>query len=125
MHKSDAMSKTVVIGASPRHTKYSYKCVKSLIRHGFEAVPVGPVEGQIEGIDILTGKPEIDDVHTVSIYLNAEKQEEYYDYILSLKPKRVIFNPGTHNQDFIERIRENGIEAISDCALLMLNAETY
>jgi predicted CoA-binding protein len=119
------MLKTVVLGASPKHTKLSYKCVKSLIRHGFEAVPVGQKEGQIEGIDILTGKPEIEDVHTISLYLNVTKQEEYYDYIFSLNPKRIIFNPGTHNQDFIDRVKENGIEAKSDCALLMLNGGTY
>ena len=119
------MSKTVVLGASPKHKKFSYKCVKSLLRHGFEPVPVGRAEGQIEGIDILTGQPEIEDVDTISLYLNGAKQEEYSDYIISLKPRRVIFNPGTHNQDFIDRIKENGIEVVSDCALLMLSAGTY
>ncbi|MBL7111434.1 MAG: CoA-binding protein [Bacteroidales bacterium] len=119
------MLKTVVLGASSNHTKFSYKCIKSLIRHGFDAVPVGKKEGQIEGIDILTGQPEIEDVHTISLYLNASKQEEYYDYILSLNPKRVIFNPGAHNQDFIDRVKEQGIEVKSDCALLMLNSGSY
>lgn len=119
------MSKTVVLGASPKHTRFSYKCVKSLIRHGFEAIPLGRVKGQIVGIEILTGQPEIDDVHTISLYLNAENQVKYYDYILSLKPERIIFNPGTKNPDLIEMAKKAGIEAINDCALLMLNSETY
>ncbi len=119
------MLKTVVLGASPNHSKFSYKCIKSLLRHGYDAVPVGKKGGQIEGMDILTGQPEIEDVHTISLYLNASKQVEYYDYILSLNPKRIIFNPGTHNQDFIDRVKEQGIEVKSDCALLMLNSGTY
>jgi len=119
------MLKTVVLGASPNYKKFSYKCVKSLIRHEFDPVPVGKMEGQIEGINILTGQPDIEDIHTISLYLNASKQVEYYDYMISLKPKRIIFNPGTHNQDFMDRLEENDIEVKSECALLMLNSETY
>jgi hypothetical protein len=119
------MSKTVVLGASPDYSKYSYKCVKSLIRHGHEAVPVGKVTGKIEGIEILTGKPQVPDVHTVALYLNASNQKEYYDYIFSLNPARIIFNPGTNNPELIELAKAKGIRVVVDCALIMLNSDSF
>jgi len=119
------MLKTVVLGAKANPARYSYKCVKSLIKHGFEAVPVGKITGKIEEVDILTGQPDIKDVHTISIYLNEESQKEYYEYIFKLNPERIIFNPGTHNQELIDMVKEKGIEVISDCALIMLSSEMY
>ena len=119
------MSKTVVLGASPDFSKYSYKCVKSLIRHGHEAVPVGKNTGNIEGIEILTGKPPIPDVHTIALYLSPTNQKEYYDYILSLNPSRIIFNPGTNNPELINLAKEEGIKVVIDCALLLLNSDSF
>jgi predicted CoA-binding protein len=119
------MSKTVVLGANPDSSRYSYKCVKSLMKHGHEAVPVGKKEGRIEGVEILTGKPQITDVHTVAVYLSPENQKEYYDYIFSLKPIRIILNPGTHNQELIDLAKEKGIEVVLDCALILLSSDMF
>lgn len=119
------MSKTVVLGANPNKSKYSYKCVRSLMRHGYEAVPVGKSPGQIEGIEILTGQPDISGVDTVALYINSEGQKEYYEYIIKLNPSRIIFNPGTHNKELIDLVRNKGIKVVVDCALIMLSSGSY
>jgi hypothetical protein len=117
--------KTVVLGASPNPSRFSHKAVKKLMRKDYEVVPVGNKKGSIAGKDILTGKPHIEDVHTVSLYIGSSLQEEYYDYVISLKPKRVIFNPGTSNPDFMARLKQEGIESLNKCMLLMLNEEDF
>lgn len=117
--------KTVVLGASPNPVRFSYKAVKSLLRHDQEVVAVGFREGLIEGEKILTGQPHIENVHTVSIYIGSSRQAEYYDYIFSLKPERVIFNPGTVNPAFMGRLKQAGIEPVSECMLVMLNDGEY
>ena len=119
------MSKSVVLGASPNHSRYSNKAVRSLLKSDHEVVPVGTITGEIKELEILTGKPDIPDVDTVLLYLAPNRQPEFYDYIIGLKPRRVIFNPGTHNQEFIDLVTENGIEAVEDCALIMLNTGEY
>ena len=117
--------KTLVLGASPNPVRFSYKAVKSLLRHDQEVVAVGFREGLIEEQPILVGMPHIEDVHTVSVYIGSSRQTEYYDYIFSLKPKRVIFNPGTVNPDFMMKLKREGIEPIGQCMLVMLNEGTY
>ena len=117
--------KTLVLGASPNPVRFSYKAVKSLLRHDEEVVAVGFREGLIVEEEILTGQPPIEDVHTVSIYIGSSRQRDYYDYIFSLKPKRVIFNPGTVNPEFMGRLKQAGIEPVSECMLVMLNDGDY
>lgn len=90
--------KTVVLGASTNEARYSNIAVKRLKRNGIQVVPVGIKKGAIEGIDIINGSPEVDGVHTVTLYLNPQRQKPYYNYIINeLAPKRIIFNPGTEN----------------------------
>jgi hypothetical protein len=117
--------KTVVLGASPNPVRFSYKAVKSLLRHEQEVVAVGFREGLIEEQPILVGQPPIENVHTVSIYIGSSRQTDYYDYVFSLKPQRVIFNPGTVNPDFMMRLKREGIEPVGECMLVMLNEGTY
>jgi predicted CoA-binding protein len=112
---------TVVLGASPNPVRFSHKAVKSLLRHDKEVVAVGFRDGLIADEHILVGMPPIDNVHTVSIYIGSSRQQDYYDYIFSLKPKRVIFNPGTVNPEFMARLKNNGIEPVNACMLVMLN----
>ncbi len=119
------MSKSVVLGASPDHSRYSNKAVRSLLKRDHEVIPVGKKSGEIKELEIKTGKPDIPDVDTVLLYLPPDRQSEYYDYVIGLKPRRVIFNPGTHNKEFIDLVKENGIEAVEDCALIMLNTGDY
>src|SRR4030042_4633691 len=108
------MSKTLVLGASPKESRYSYKCVKSLLRNGHEVVAVGLKKGTIKDVKIQPGKPEITDVHTVAIYLSPANQREYYEYVLGLNPKRIIFNPGTYNKEFVDMAKEHGIKTVVD-----------
>ena len=113
--------KTVVLGASPNPARYSFKAVKSLLRCGHEAVAVGFRPGVIYDKFIQRGMPEIEGVHTIALYIGPERQEEYYDYIVSLRPQRVIFNPGTVNEAFMEVLEEKGIIVIEGCTLVMLD----
>jgi hypothetical protein len=117
--------KTVVLGASNNPSRYAYRAVELLLDKGIEPVPVGVKKGAIEGIGILNGQPNVEEVHTVTLYLNPERQKEYYDYILSLKPKRIIFNPGTENPELIRLAREQGIETEIGCTLVMLAVGNY
>ncbi len=117
--------KTLVLGASPNPIRFSHKAVKSLLRHEQEVVAVGFREGLIVDEEILVGMPHIEDVHTVSIYIGSSRQADYYDYIISLKPKRVIFNPGTINPEFMGRLKQAGIEPLAECMLVLLNEEDY
>ena len=104
------MHKIVVLGASPNPERVSYKAVKSLIRRNYPVVPIGIRPGIIQSLPIVTGKPVIDEIHTLLLYIGPARQKEYYDYIISLKPKRIIFNPGTENSELINLCKENKIE---------------
>ena len=119
------MGKILVLGASHRETRFSYKAVKALIRLEYDVVAVGKREGDIKGVRIQTGMPPVEDLDDIILYVGPSGQQEYYDYILGLKPRRVIFNPGTHNQELIDLCREHGIEPVVDCALIMLNSGDY
>jgi len=117
--------KTLVIGASPNPERYSNKAVRLLKRYGHEVIPLGIRKGDIKGIQILTERPDFKDVHTVTMYVGVKNQSPYYDYILSLEPKRIIFNPGTENMEFIRLADEKGIETVQNCTLVMLSRGLY
>src|SRR2546429_140840 len=104
------MKRTVVIGASLKRERSSHEAILKLKRKGHEVVAIGLREGEVEGIKIIKGKPFVKDVDTVSLYLNAERQKDMEEYIFSLKPKRIIFNPGAENIDFMEEAIRKGIE---------------
>ncbi|MEM6320984.1 MAG: CoA-binding protein [Bacteroidota bacterium] len=117
--------KTLVLGASLKPERYSNIATHRLRRHGHEVVPVGLRAGKIADVDILEGQPEITDVDTVTLYLNPKRQENYYDYILGLQPKRIIFNPGTENMDLVHLAKEKGIDTEIACTLVMLSVGNY
>jgi predicted CoA-binding protein len=117
--------KTLVLGASPKASRYSYTAVDSLVGKGHEVIAVGVREGQIRGIEIQTDLPQPSDLHTITLYLNPKRQEQYYDYILSLAPKRIIFNPGTENPELVSLAKEKGIETENACTLVMLAIGNY
>jgi hypothetical protein len=117
--------KTVVLGASPNPERYSYVAVRQLQEHKIPVVPVGRRTGVIEGETILTGEPDVKDVHTVTLYLNSNNQKQYYDYILSLHPKRIIFNPGAENPELAVLAQKNGIKAENTCTLVMLSVGNF
>jgi predicted CoA-binding protein len=114
------MSLVVVLGASPNPDRFSNKAVRRLIRYNHEVIALGRRAGMIEETPIVTSQPEITGVHTVVIYLAPYHQGEIFDYVLSLRPKRVIFNPGTESPEFDEFLESFNIEIVHDCTLVML-----
>ncbi len=117
--------KTVVLGASNNPSRYSYLAVRKLTNHGHDVVAIGKRKGKVGDIDINTDHMPITDVDTVTLYLNPANQREYFDYILNLKPKRIIFNPGTENQELINAAKEKGIQPMIACTLVMLSTGQY
>lgn len=117
--------KVVVIGASPNPERYSYKVVRSLLKRGYKVVAIGIREGNIEGLKIEIKRPEVKDVHTVLMYVDAKNQPDYYEYILGLKPKRIIFNPGTENHVLEKKATDIDIEVVNDCALSLLSTNNF
>lgn len=117
--------RVVVIGASENPSRYSYKAVNDLVESGFEVFALGRKIGRISGHEILVGNPEIKNVHTVTLYLRAEHQKSLYDYILSLNPQRIIFNPGAENLELNQLARAKGIETENACTLVMLRTGVF
>lgn len=117
--------KTLVLGASTNPSRYSFLAVNSLRRHDHPVVAVGKREGTVAGVAIHKDRVEDNDIDTVTLYLNPKNQVEYYDYILNLHPKRIIFNPGTENDELIKKARENNIQPVIACTLVMLTTGQY
>lgn len=121
------MRKTVIVGSVPKPYRYAYQAAEMLERKKIDFVPIGIQEGQVMGQEILNvyDKPEIKDVHTLTLYINPERQETWYDYMLSLNPERIIFNPGTENQEFKKMAEDRGIECLEACTLVMLSVGNF
>lgn len=117
--------KTLVLGASTNPSRYSNLAINSLVKNNHPVVAVGLKEGIVAGVEILTGQPQDENIDTVTLYLNSKNQEQYYDYILNLKPKRVVFNPGTENAELHQLLQKNGIEAEVACTLVLLGTNQY
>lgn len=113
------------MGASINPSRYSNLAVQKLHSHGHEVIPIGIRDGIIDNIPIVKGKPELKEVDTVTLYLNPERQKEYYDYILNLHPKRIIFNPGAENPELEKLAEEKGIETLEACTLVLLTTGQY
>lgn len=119
------MKKTLVFGASLKPNRYSNYAIQKLVANKHEVVAFGLKEGDVEGIAINTTLVEHEDIDTVTLYLNANQQQEHYDYIIGLKPKRVIFNPGTENPEFFQLLKENNIDFEIACTLVLLSTNQY
>lgn len=117
--------KTLVIGASPKKERYSYLAVKSLQKAGHPFIALGRRAQTVEDWEILDGKPDFKDIDTITLYLNPANQKDYYEYIIGLKPKRVIFNPGTENRAFEELLQQQNIETEVACTLVLLSIDQY
>jgi predicted CoA-binding protein len=119
------MKTTVVLGASPNPERFSNQAVRSLLKRNFTVIPVGIRPGFIEGQAIQTGKPDAEFVDTLLLYLSPRNQIDYYNYIIKLQPRRIIFNPGTENPELITLCRMNQIEVVLDCSLVMLDTGKF
>jgi len=119
--------KTVIIGATTNPSRYAYLASGMLTEYKHEIVPIGMKRGEVFGVQILpiNDRPLVNDVDTVTLYLGPQHQPEHYDYILSLKAKRVIFNPGTENEEFENLIEQAGSEALQACTLVLLRSGQY
>lgn len=119
------MKRTVVIGASENPERYAFKAMTSLAKHGHEVIGLGLKEGEVAGSKIITGKPQLSEIDTVTLYIGTRNQAEWIDYLIGLKPKRIIFNPGTENADFFEKATKAGIECVEGCTLVMLSIGNF
>jgi predicted CoA-binding protein len=119
------MKKTLIIGASSNNERYAYKAAERLISYGHEIELIGKRKDIIFGKTIDTEQKEFTNIDTVTLYLSAKFQAEYYEYIISLKPKRVIFNPGTENIEFSKLLVENKVEVEEACTLVLLGTGQY
>lgn len=116
---------TLIIGASEKIDRYSNMAAVRLKEHGVDFIPLGLKSGVVAGKEILTGKPDMKNIHTVTMYINPERQKDYYEYIFSLQPKRVIFNPGTENEDLAKQLESKGVEVVEGCTLVMLGSGQF
>jgi len=124
--------KTLVLGASLKPNRYSNMAIKRLVNHQVEVVAIGLRKGKVSGVPILvaTTNDELYDfdlvnIHTVTLYLNPKRQVSYFDFIISLNPTRVIFNPGTENVVFFDLLTENNINFETACTLVLLGTDQY
>jgi hypothetical protein len=117
---------TLVLGASPKPERFSYDAIRSLQKNNIPVIALGKREADLGDIKIRKGIPDdITGVHTVTLYMSAKNQIEYYSFILSLKPKRIIFNPGTINPELARMATQKGIKVVNDCILVMLNNGSF
>jgi uncharacterized protein len=119
------MKRTIVLGASPNPERYAFQATKKLKDYGYDVIPIGNKKGEIDGITIQNDDTQHEYVDTITLYLNPENQKPYYKYIFSLKPKWIIFNPGTENVELIKIAQENGIETEIACTLVLLSLGDY
>ncbi|MCD8529086.1 MAG: CoA-binding protein [Chitinophagales bacterium] len=117
--------KTLVIGASQNPERYSFKAINMLREYGHEVVALSTRAGTVKDIVFDTEKMAYKNIDTVTLYINPQIQKEYYTYIISLKPRRVIFNPGTENEDFEALLKQNGIESVIACTLVLLRTNQF
>lgn len=121
------MKKTAIIGATTDRSRYAYLAASMLTSYNHEIVPIGIKRGEVFGTEILDiyDKPPIKNVDTITLYIGPQRQPEWYEYLLSLKPKRIIFNPGTENDEFEQMAEQQGIEVVHGCTLVMLRSHQY
>jgi predicted CoA-binding protein len=113
--------KTLVLGASLKPHRFSYKAVNRLLKYHIAVVAIGLREGTIGQVKIVKAFPELEGIHTVTMYIGPKNQSFYIGYILKINPSRVIFNPGTENPEFQELLSSKGIEVVENCMLVMLS----
>lgn len=116
---------TLVLGASDNPNRYAYLAIQKLVKNGYKVEGVGAKSVSVEGIQIYNFKKQFSSIDTVTLYLSASNQVDYYEYIIQLNPRRVIFNPGTHNPEFENLLNEKGIEVLHACTLVLLSTQQY
>lgn len=121
----DIVKKTLIIGAAPNPERYAYRAAHMLTAKGHDIVNVGIKKGSVAGVVIEQPAEIHKDIDTITLYIGPHLQDQYYDYILQTKPARVIFNPGTENQELEQLLETNGIEPVEACTLVLLSTGQY
>ena len=116
---------TLVLGASTNPSRYSNLAINKLRRYDHPVVAIGKRNGMIGDIPVETNPRKIDDLDTVTLYINPNNQKQYYQYIMDLKPRRLIFNPGTENEELADMARKEGIQPVEACTLVLLSTGQY
>lgn len=117
---------TLVIGASEKPDRYSNLAINRLVQHGHKVYGIGAKPGSAAGI--TWGNEPIawpEPIDTVTLYINPTNQKSYYEYIIGLRPRRVIFNPGTENPEFAELLEQHGIQPLNACTLVLLSIGSF
>ena len=117
--------KTLVLGASTKPDRYAFKAITKLVDNGHSVIALGQNTGEVAGIKIYTKNIPLKNIDTVTLYLNPLRQRDYYNYIIETKPKRVIFNPGTENDELIHLAKAKNIQCLEACTLVMLSTGQY
>ncbi|MFT6799676.1 MAG: putative CoA-binding protein [Nonlabens sp.] len=117
--------KTLVLGASLKEERYSNVAIYRLRKFNTDTVAIGMREGMVDDVRIHKELIPFQGINTVALYLNPKRQSEYYDYIISLRPERVIFNPGTENPEFYKLLKDNNIKSEVACTLVLLGTNQY
>lgn len=119
--------KSLIVGATTNPSRYAFFAAKMFAEKQLDFIPIGIKKGEIFGKEILdlTAKPELEDIHTITLYIGPSHQEEWMEYLIGLKPKRIIFNPGTENPEFFKKASQSGIEVLPACNLVMLSTGQY
>ena len=115
----------MVLGASTNPSRYSYLAAKMLHEYGHETILVSNKKGDIDGVPIQREIASKQPVDTLTLYMNPQRQKPFYEDIIRLKPKRIIFNPGTENRELLELAEASGIETVDACTLVMLSTAQY
>jgi hypothetical protein len=118
-------NRTLVLGASLKEDRYSNIAIKRLVAAQIHVFALGLKKGIVANIEIDVARKQFENIDTVTLYLNPKRQEDYYKYIISLKPRRVVFNPGTENSEFVKLLQENKIESEVACTLVLLATNQY
>ncbi|MEB2780686.1 CoA-binding protein [Algoriphagus sp. C2-6-M1] len=118
---------TLIVGATTNPSRYSYFAASRLADAGIPFIPIGIKSGELFGEKILDlrTKPTLQNIHTITLYIGPAHQEEWMAYLIDLKPKRIIFNPGTENPVFFKKAKDVDIEVLQACTLVMLSASLY
>lgn len=121
------MKKTLIVGATANSSRYAFMAARMLTDYGHEIVPIGIKKETVLGKEILNlrEKPPVQDVDTITLYIGPQNQPEWYEYLLTLKPKRIIFNPGTENETFQKMAEDQHVEVVEGCTLVMLRSNQY
>jgi uncharacterized protein len=120
-----AKKKTLVLGASENPQRYSYLAINRLRQNGHPVVAIGKKKGKLGDVTIETEQNPTENVDTITLYLSQANQRAYYDYIVSLKPKRIIFNPGAENEELTKLAKQHGIRPVEACTLVLLSTGQY